>query len=62
MGSTAEARACPEVAMPPFAPMDMEAALPMEKPFIPLHPTKQGRPVMPVWEAEGGLSRGSSGC
>lgn len=62
MGSTAEAGACPEVAMPPFALMDMEAALPVEKPLITPGPTKQGPPVPPVWEAEGGLSGGSSGC
>ena len=35
---------------------------PVEKPLITPGPTKQGPPVPPVWEAEGGLSGGSSGC
>ena len=44
MGSTAEAGASSEVAMPPSALVDMEAALPLEKPLVTPGPTKQGPP------------------
>lgn len=57
-GQHSQASACPEVAMPPLPRWTWRRPFPWKKPLFPCT-QKAGPPVTPLWEAEGGLSRGS---
>lgn len=45
--------------MPPFAQMDTEAVLTVDRPLINLVAIGKSPVTTPAWEAEGGPSRGS---